>query len=236
MKLDDQKVLVIGGSSGIGEATARAFAEAGATVTIASRDAARLAASKDRIGYGVSTGVMDITDDASVRAFLDSAGEFDHVVVSAAQTATGPVRGLALDDAYAAMDSKFWGAYRIARAVRIRQGGSLTFVSGFLSVRPSKNSVLQGAINAALESLARGLALELAPVRVNTVSPGLIATPLWSKIDAEARDRMYEGAAARLPAGRVGQPEDVANAVLYLASTPYATGSTVLVDGGGAIA
>ncbi|QOH35738.1 enoyl-(Acyl carrier) reductase family protein [Burkholderia cepacia] len=205
-------------------------------MTIASRDAARLAASKDRIGYDVSTGVMDITDDASVRAFLDSAGEFDHVVVSAAQTATGPVRGLALDDAYAAMDSKFWGAYRIARAVRIRQGGSLTFVSGFLSVRPSKNSVLQGAINAALESLARGLALELAPVRVNTVSPGLIATALWSKIDAEARDRMYEGAAARLPAGRVGQPEDVANAVLYLASTPYATGSTVLVDGGGAIA
>ncbi|MET3630700.1 SDR family oxidoreductase [Burkholderia sp. 572] len=236
MKLNDQRVLVVGGSSGIGEATARAFAEAGATVTIASRDAARLAASKDRIGYGVSTGVMDITDDASVRAFLDSAGEFDHVVVSAAQTATGPVRGLELDDAYAAMDSKFWGAYRIARAVRIRQGGSLTFVSGFLSVRPSKNSVLQGAINAALESLARGLALELAPVRVNTVSPGLIAIPLWSKIDAEARDRMYEGAAARLPAGRVGQPEDVANAVLYLASTPYATGSTVLVDGGGAIA
>ncbi|CAG9257174.1 Short chain dehydrogenase [Burkholderia cepacia] len=236
MKLNDQRVLVVGGSSGIGEATARAFAEAGATVTIASRDAARLAASKDRIGYGVSTGVMDITDDASVRAFLDSAGEFDHVVVSAAQTATGPVRGLELDDAYAAMDSKFWGAYRVARAVRIRQGGSLTFVSGFLSVRPSKNSVLQGAINAALESLARGLALELAPVRVNTVSPGLIATALWSKIDAEARDRMYEGAAARLPAGRVGQPEDVANAVLYLASTPYATGSTVLVDGGGAIA
>ncbi|MCA8283378.1 SDR family oxidoreductase [Burkholderia cepacia] len=236
MKLNDQRVLVVGGSSGIGEATARAFAEAGATVTIASRDAAKLAASKDRIGYGVSTGVMDITDDASVRAFLDSAGEFDHVVVSAAQTATGPVRGLELDGTYAAMDSKFWGAYRIARAVRIRQGGSLTFVSGFLSVRPSKNSVLQGAINAALESLARGLALELAPVRVNTVSPGLIATPLWSKIDAEARDRMYEGAAARLPAGRVGQPEDVANAVLYLASTPYATGSTVLVDGGGAIA
>ncbi|KVV31698.1 short-chain dehydrogenase [Burkholderia cepacia] len=236
MKLNDQRVLVVGGSSGIGEATARAFAEAGATVTIASRDAAKLAASKDRIGFGVSTGVMDITDDASVRAFLDSAGEFDHVVVSAAQTATGPVRGLELDDAYAAMDSKFWGAYRVARAVRIRQGGSLTFVSGFLSVRPSKNSVLQGAINAALESLARGLALELAPVRVNTVSPGLIATPLWSKIDAEARDRMYEGAAARLPAGRVGQPEDVANAVLYLASTPYATGSTVLVDGGGAIA
>ncbi|MBN3832428.1 SDR family oxidoreductase [Burkholderia sp. Ac-20344] len=236
MKLDGQNVLVVGGSSGIGEATARAFAEHGASVTIASRDAAKLAESAARIGHGVRTGVMDTTDVASVRAFFDSAGEFDHVVVSAAQTPTGPVRGLELADAYAAMDSKFWGAYRVARAVRIRQGGSLTFVSGFLSVRPSKTSVLQGAINAALESLARGLALELSPVRVNTVSPGLIATPLWSKLDAEARDRMYEGAAARLPAGRVGQPEDVANAVLYLASTPYATGSTVLVDGGGAIA
>ncbi|MBN3732173.1 SDR family oxidoreductase [Burkholderia sp. Tr-20390] len=236
MKFDGRDVLVVGGSSGIGEAAARAFAAAGASVTIASRDAAKLAASAARIGHGVRTGVMDTTDDTSVRAFFESAGEFDHVVVSAAQTPTGPVRGLALADAYAAMDSKFWGAYRVARAVRIRQGGSLTFVSGFLSVRPSKTSVLQGAINAALESLARGLALELSPVRVNTVSPGLIATPLWSKLDAQARDRMYEGAAARLPAGRVGQPEDVANAVLYLASTPYATGSTVLVDGGGAIA
>jgi NAD(P)-dependent dehydrogenase (short-subunit alcohol dehydrogenase family) len=157
-------------------------------------------------------------------------------VVSAAQTASGPVRQLALTDAYAAMDSKFWGAYRVARAAKIIDGGSLTLVSGFLSVRPSKTSVLQGAINAALEALARGLALELSPVRVNAVSPGLIATELWSKLDDDARQAMYDGAAARLPARRVGHPEDVANAIVYLASTPYATGSTVLVDGGGAIA
>lgn len=109
-------------------------------------------------------------------------------------------------------------------------------MSGFLAIRPSKTSVLQGAINAALEALARGLALELSPVRVNTVSPGLIATPLWSKLDADTRTKMFEGAAARLPARRVGQAEDVARAVLYLASTRFATGSTVLVDGGGAIA
>ncbi len=156
-------------------------------------------------------------------------------MVSAAQTPGGPIRKLSLADAYVAMDSKFWGAYRVARAVQITDGGSLTLVSGFLSVRPSKTSVLQGAINAALEALARGLALELSPTRVNTVSPGLIATPLWSKLNEDARQSMYEGAAARLPARRVGQPEDVANAVVYLASTPYATGSTVLVDGGGAI-
>ncbi len=236
MEFDGKRVLVVGGSSGIGEAAALAFAQRGAQVTIASRDAGKLAASAARIGHGVATGAIDITDEASVNAFFDGADEFDHVVVSAAQTATGPVRGLDLAAAQAAMDSKFWGAYRIARAVRIREGGSLTFVSGFLSVRPSKTSVLQGAINAALEALARGLALELSPVRVNAVSPGMIATPLWDKLDAAARETMYEGAAARLPARCVGQAEDVANAIVYLAATRYATGSTVLVDGGGAIA
>jgi NAD(P)-dependent dehydrogenase (short-subunit alcohol dehydrogenase family) len=108
-------------------------------------------------------------------------------------------------------------------------------VSGFLSVRPSASSVLQGAINAALEALARGLALELAPVRV-AVSPGLIATPLWSGMADDKREGMFAGAAQRLPARRVGQPEDIANAVLFLATTSFATASTVRVDGGGAIA
>jgi len=234
--LASQSVLVVGGSSGIGAAVAKAFAALGARVTIAARDRKKLDASAAEIGQGVSTAVLDITRDDDVAAFFATADTFDHVVISAAQTPTGPVRGLALDDAYAAMDSKFWGAYRVARAVRINEGGSLTFISGFLSVRPSKSSVLQGAINAALEALARGLALELSPVRVNTVSPGLIATPLWSKLEASAREAMYENASARLPARRMGQPEDVANAVVYLATTPYATGSTVRVDGGGAIA
>ncbi|NPT42760.1 SDR family oxidoreductase [Paraburkholderia sp. 1N] len=235
-QLTSKKVLVVGGSSGIGAATAKAFAELGADVLIASRDAAKLAATATGIGKSVSTAVLDSTDTDAVEAFFANAGPFDHVVISAAQTRGGPIRQLELADAYAAMDSKFWGAYRVARAVKITDGGSLTLVSGFLSVRPSKTSVLQGAINAALEALARGLALELSPVRVNTVSPGLIATPLWSKLTEDDRQSMYEGAAARLPARRVGQPEDVANAVVYLASTPFATGSTVLVDGGGAIA
>lgn len=231
-----KKVLVVGGSSGIGEATAKAFAALDATVTIASRNEAKLKAAAAQIGSGVQTAVLDTADAAAVDAFFANTGAFDHIVISAAQTPSGPVRQLPLDDARAAMESKFWGAYRIARAAQINEGGSLTFVSGFLSVRPSKTSVLQGAINAAVESLSRGLALELSPVRVNTVSPGLIATPLWDKLSETARNSLFEGAAARLPAQRVGQPEDVANAIVYLASTPFATGSTVLVDGGGAIA
>ncbi|ACC74476.1 SDR family oxidoreductase [Paraburkholderia phymatum] len=234
--LQSKRVLIVGGSSGIGAAAAKAFASLGAQVTIASRHAQRLSAAAQEIGHGVLTAELDITDTASVDAFFAAHHAFDHVVVSAAQTPSGPVRQLPLEDASRAMDSKFWGAYRVARAAKVAEGGSLTFVSGFLAVRPSKTSVLQGAINAALEALARGLALELSPVRVNTVSPGLIATPLWSSMPDEARDRMFEGAANRLPARRVGQPQDVANAIVYLATTPYATGSTVLVDGGGAIA
>ncbi|UEP36093.1 SDR family oxidoreductase [Burkholderia ambifaria] len=233
--LHGKKVLVVGGSSGIGAAAAKAFAQRGAAVTIASRDPARAGADVAPDGH-VRTEALDITDTAAVDAFCARVGQFDHVVISAAKTATGPLRALPLADAQAAMDSKFWGAYRIARSIDIAPGGSLTFVSGYLSVRPNASSVLQGAINAALEALARGLALELAPVRVNTVSPGLIATPLWDKLAPDARDAMYAGAAQRLPARRVGQPEDVANAIVYLATTPYATGSTVLIDGGGAIA
>ncbi|WP_175795267.1 SDR family oxidoreductase [Burkholderia ambifaria] len=233
--LHGKKVLVVGGSSGIGAAAAKAFAQRGAVVTIASRDPAKAGADAAPDGH-VRTEALDITDTAAVDAFCARVGQFDHVVISAAKTATGPLRSLPLADAQAAMDSKFWGAYRIARSIDIAPGGSLIFVSGYLSVRPSASSVLQGAINAALEALARGLALELAPVRVNTVSPGLIATPLWDKLAPDARDAMYAGAAQRVPARRVGQPEDVANAIVYLATTPYATGSTVLIDGGGAIA
>lgn len=235
-KLEGKKVLVVGGSSGIGEAAADALARLGAQVTIASRDPGKLRAAAARIGGAVRTAVLDTSNDAGLEAFFAAEGEYDHVVVSAAQTSSGPVRQLPLVDAYAAMNSKFWGAYRVARAVKIAAGGSLTLVSGFLSGRPSKTSVLQGAINAALESLARGLALELSPVRVNTVSPGMIATPLWSGMSDEARAAKFDDIAARLPAKRMGRPEDVANAIVYLVTTPYATGSTVLVDGGGAIA
>jgi NAD(P)-dependent dehydrogenase (short-subunit alcohol dehydrogenase family) len=234
--LQGQKVLVVGGSSGIGAAAAKALAALGAEVTIASRNAGKLEQAAAHIGSTVRTAILDTSDDTALEAFFAAQGSFDHVVISAAQTASGPVKQLPLVDAYAAMNSKFWGAYRVARAAKITEGGSLTLVSGFLSVRPSKTSVLQGAINAALEALARGLALELSPVRVNTVSPGLIATPLWAGMSEEKRTAMFEGAAGRLPARRVGQPEDVANAIAYLVTTPYATGSTVLVDGGGAIA
>lgn len=231
----DQHVLVVGGSSGIGLATAQAFAEAGAQVTVASRSADKLQKAASLIGHDAQGVALDTADNAAVEALV-SGRTWDHVVVSAAQTASGPVRQLALDDAYAAMESKFWGAYRVARAARIREGGSLTLITGFLAVRPSATSVLQGAINAALESLVRGLSLELSPVRVNAVSPGIIRTPLWNGMDDTSRNAFFASAAGKLPAKRVGEAHDVAQAVLYAAGTGFTTGSTITVDGGGSIA
>jgi len=234
--LQSARFLVIGGSSGIGLATAAAAVEAGAAVTIVSRSQAKLDAASAQLGCRVGKAVLDTGNAVAVERFFEGADAWDHVVVSAAQTPSGPVRSLDLEDAQRAMDSKFWGAYRVARVAKIREGGSLTFVSGFLSVRPSATAVLQGAINAALEALARGLALELAPVRVNAVSPGVIDTPLWSAMPSDRRDAMFAREALRLPARRIGQADDIARAVLFVASNPFATGSTVRVDGGGAIA
>jgi NAD(P)-dependent dehydrogenase (short-subunit alcohol dehydrogenase family) len=234
--LKQQRVLVVGGSSGIGFESAASAVSAGASVTIASRSEPRLKAAAAKLGANVETAVLDTNDNAAIERFFAQGEPWDHIVISASQTKSGPVRGLDLADAKAAMDSKFWGAYRIARAARFKEKGSLTLISGFLSERPAASSVLQGAINAALEALARGLALEFTPVRVNVVSPGLIETPLWDALPEEKRKEMFEGAAARLPAGRIGQPADIANAVLFLLTTPFATGSTVRVDGGAVVA
>lgn len=232
--LRSARVLVVGGSSGIGLATAAAFSRAGAAVTIGSRSGSKLDDASASIG--VRAVVLDTGNNQAIQDLFAAEQPFDHVVVSAAQTKGGAVGALSLEDAKASMESKFWGAYRIARASRISEGGSLTFVSGFLSRRPSAASVLQGAINAAIEALARGLALERAPVRINTVSPGLIDTPIYGGMADADRAAMFERAAARLPVGRVGKPQDIASAILLLATNPFATGSTLTVDGGGSIA
>jgi len=233
--LHNQRVLIIGGSSGIGLAAAKQSIEAGAKVTIVSRSADKLAAAVQELGGKVEAARLDTADEGAIAKFFSATDPWDHIIISAAQTPGGPVRKLSLDDAKIAMESKFWGAYRIARAARLSERGSLTFVSGFLSERPSATSVLQGAINAALEGLARGLALELSPARVNTVSPGVINTPLWSKMDPEAREAMFKRVAEGLPAKTVGQPSDIANAIHFVMTTPFATGTTVRVDGGGVI-
>jgi NAD(P)-dependent dehydrogenase (short-subunit alcohol dehydrogenase family) len=229
-------MLVVGGSSGIGEATARMAALAGARVTIASRSRARLDSALARLTTGVEAAVLDVSDDGAVQAFFAAHPGWNHVVLAGSATQTGPVRGLPLDAARRSADNKFWGAYHVGRHANIVHGGSLTFVSGVYSQRPQADAVLQGALNAAVEALARGLALELAPhVRVNTVSPSTTATPLWDKLGPQGRERKLDDMRQRLPLRRVAEPGDIAQALLFVASNPFATGSTVLLDGGDAL-
>ncbi|WP_042365421.1 SDR family oxidoreductase [Streptacidiphilus neutrinimicus] len=234
-----RRVLVVGGTSGVGLAAAHRFLAEGAETVIASRSRAKLDAAVTelaRYGAKVEGRTLDLRSDGEVEQFSAGIGEFDHVVVTAGETPMGRLDTLPLADAYAAMDSKFWGAYRLARSVRIAPGGSLTLVAGYLSQRPGKASALQSAINAALEALVRGLAVEQAPLRVNAVSPGLLRTPLWDALPVETREQMYAAAAERLPARRVGEADDVAAAILFVAGNPYTTGTTLFVDGGGMIA
>ena len=233
-ELRDERMLVVAASSGIGEATAAAFAAAGSRTVAAARAGAKLEDAAGRIGAEAEP--LDILDGPGIEAFFARQAPFDHVVITAARTKTGSVASLPMADALAAMESKFWGAYRIAKAARINGGGSLTFVSGQLAVRPVPTSVLQGAINSALQGLARGLALELAPVRVNAVSPGLIETPLHGRMGEADRQAMFKKAAEALPVRRIGHAGDVAQAILFLAANPFVTGTTLAVDGGRAIA
>ncbi len=230
MQLAGKKVVVVGGSSGIGLSTAELARREGADVIIASRSATKLDPIAERLNAIAIP--ADVTSDESVANLFKSAGPVDHVVVTAAQLRTGPFRTVAMEDVRSTLESKLWGAWRVARAAQFRNGGSLTLVSGFLSVRPRPNSAIVSVANGALESLARALALELAPVRVNCVSPGIIDTPIRAAMPEEARKDMLAKAAASLPVGRVGLGEDIAQQILAFMRNGFATGSIVYLDGG----
>jgi NAD(P)-dependent dehydrogenase (short-subunit alcohol dehydrogenase family) len=230
MQLAGKKVVVVGGSSGIGLSTAELTKSEGAEVIIASRSAEKLNAAAAKLG--VKAIQTDVSSDDSVANLFRQCGPADHVVVTAAQLKTGPFKSVSMDDVRSTMEGKFWGAWRVARAADIRAGGSLTLVSGFLSVRPRPNSAIVGAANGALESLTRALALELAPVRVNCVSPGLIDTPIRAAMPEAARKDMLAKTAAALPVKRVGEGEDIALQILAFMRNGFATGSIVYLDGG----
>lgn len=233
MLLKGKKVVVIGGSSGIGYSTAELAKAEGASVTIASRPGERLRSAAERLG--VTAKEVDVSSDESVEQLFRACGTVDHVVLSAAHPYGGPIKKLSIADAKSFVESKFWGACRVARSAEITPGGSLTLVSGYFSIRPRSGTAIAAAVNGALESLTRALAIELAPVRVNAVSPGIIDTPLRAAMPEEARRSILEQAAAALPVKRTGTGEDVARQILAFASIGFATGSIVFLDGGGSI-
>lgn len=233
MKLSGKKIAIIGGTSGIGLAVARAAIEEGAQAFVGSSNAAKVDAAKADVGEGISGTAIDVTDEASVAAFFEQAGAIDHLVYTAGDWGNRSpkiITDYKHSDFTDLLAVRFSGALlAIKHAVpRLNDGGSIVLTGGMVAHRPRKGAPLTTVMAGAVESLVQGLAVDLAPLRVNAVCPGAIATDVWGEDAAEA----FRGFTDPLPISRLGQPEEVAEAYLYLMKGGYTTGTVAAVDGG----
>ncbi len=234
MLLSDSKVVILGGSTGIGFATAKAASAEGARVTIAGRSPEKLKAAQAALGNRIETVVLDVNDEASVRNLFQRMDRIDHIFVTAGSPAHAPRLEIDTKLLRLAMETRFLGALYASKygAPKIRGNGSITFMSGSTTTRPLPGEPVATASCAAVEALARALALELAPVRVNAITPGYIDTPFLDEILGERKEAILAAAAATLPAKRIGRAEEAADGVLFLMKNEYVTGIALLIDGG----
>jgi NAD(P)-dependent dehydrogenase (short-subunit alcohol dehydrogenase family) len=232
--LAGQTVVVLGGTSGIGLATARQAQAAGARLVVTGRNRERLeAAGRELDALGTAT--LDLGEPAAVDGFFAGLPPaVDHVLVSGSGPFYAPLAELDFGRALQSLDEHLLGALRIARAAanRIRSGGSLTFISGTHARRPGVGLSLVGIATVALPAIAANLAVELAPMRVNVVAAGFVDTPLSARILGDALEDRREQLRATLPIRRVVGPDDVAATVVHLMTNTAITGATVDVDGG----
>lgn len=229
--LENKKIVVVGGSSGIGYAVAQKAMNAGAQVVIASRSNERLNAAARQLGERVQTEMVDASNDQSVADFFRRVGHFDHLAATIKpQLPSGRFLENEVGAAITAFDAKFWGQYRLAKhgAQYIRQNGSITFTSGIASRRGYPGYSTVSAMNAATEALAKAISIELAPIRVNTVCPGFVDT----EPPTSGRAQHVKKLMLTLPLDRLGAASEIADAYLYLFANSYSTGTVVVVDGG----
>jgi NAD(P)-dependent dehydrogenase (short-subunit alcohol dehydrogenase family) len=222
-------VVVMGGTSGIGLATAQRLTAAGAEVTVTGRDPAKLAAVEGQVKQAQQ---VDGTVEAQVAEFFERIGEIDHLVLAFSQGATGfgAARELPTEAIRAAFDGKLFGYLHAIRHAQV--SGSITLISGASARGAVPGTAVLGAANGAIERMVPPLSAELAPVRVNAVSPGVIDTPWWSFLDDDARREQFESIASGQPVQRIGTPDDVAAAISYLIGATFVTGVVLAVDGG----
>jgi NAD(P)-dependent dehydrogenase (short-subunit alcohol dehydrogenase family) len=232
--LAGRHVLIVGGTSGIGLAVADNVARAGAQVTLVGRDRERLRHAAESIG-GARQCVGDLHAPQAFDALFESLPDVDHLVITAGTGTLKTLRESSADDLAHVAQERLVGPLSIIRAAldRMHPTGSIVLTSGLLAERPIRTgAILAGAV-AAIEAIVRSLALELAPIRVNAVSPGLVDTPLLDAFFGEGKNEALASAAAALPTGRIGRPEDIAQAVRLLLTGGFITGEVLHVDGGG---
>ncbi|WP_290053547.1 SDR family oxidoreductase [Amycolatopsis solani] len=231
MSFEGKRLVVVGGGSGIGRRIAADARDAGAEVIVAGRNPARVTDS------GVRAAFADLSEESSVKALAEAVGEVDYLVTLASAPANGPVTTLDRDAVTRAFDAKVIGPLLLAKhfAPRFREGGAMVLFSGVAAWRPAPERTVMATTNGAVAFLAQALAVELAPIRVNAISPGIVDSGAWDRL-GEAKDELFVRTAEANPARRVGRPEDVSAATLQLLSNPFTTGSVYHVDGGGRLA
>ncbi|GCD93466.1 SDR family oxidoreductase [Embleya hyalina] len=238
--LHGRRVVVMGGTSGIGEATAALLAADGAEVVVTGRDRARLDAAVERIGEKTTGYRLDGANQAEVAEFFAASAEpIDHLVLALSGAAgSGPIAGLDLERLAAGFAGKFWPFVRIVQAAlpRLAAHASVTFVTAASARAAFPGTAGLAAINGALEAMVPPLAVELAPIRVNAVSPGVIDTPWWDAIPSEARTELFTGISAATPVGRVGRADEVADVIRMFVGNGFVTGTVIDCTGGANLA
>jgi NAD(P)-dependent dehydrogenase (short-subunit alcohol dehydrogenase family) len=233
--LSGQTVVVVGASSGMGLATAHAVHAAGARTVMVARNAERLEAAAAALGGAAPRCVaLDAAVADAVEAMFAALGEVDHVACFTGEQPMGSVGDTTHEQYRRALDARVWAARNLcaAGAPRMGEHGSFTFCSGVSAWRPRPNRAAGAAATAALESYARGMAVELAPIRVNTICPGSFDTPVLDRAFGERKLEALQPYLSTLPLKRLGRPEELAHAVLFLMTNGYVTGTVLHVDGG----
>lgn len=234
MNIQEQTVMIVGGGSGIGFGVARACLARGARVVLAGRTLSKLEHALIRLGASDRGRAIaaDISEEADVARLLDTP-HVDHIVVTAAELAYQSISEFEIAAARRAIESKLIGALLVAKyaAAKLNRNGSLTFTSGVASERPLPRGSIVAAVNGALHSFVRAAALELAPLRVNALSPGWVDSELWDVIGVD-KAQAFSTMAQRLPVGRIGLPDDLGHAAVFLMENEFTTGAVLTVDGG----
>jgi NAD(P)-dependent dehydrogenase (short-subunit alcohol dehydrogenase family) len=236
MELEGRKVVVIGAGSGIGRSVAVAASQAGARVVLAGRTRETLEDTAALLSGPRELRVVDASVEEEVAAFFQAVGRFDHLVSTASQGVAGPITGLKACAIERAFTAKLWAPIFLVKhgAPLISPEGSFAFFSGIRAARPAAGTSITSLVNGGLEAFARAMAVELGPVRVNVISPGIVDSgPFWDRLGAEGRERLFADFATKAPARRVGRPEDLAAAALFALANPFLTGAVLAVDGGG---